>query len=56
MTINGNHAMRSGRLVEDTVAFPENFFVLTNLDAHGTLQHNIKLLAVMGGGVDRLIL
>ena len=48
--------MGSRGIVENTVAFPENFFVLTNLDAHGTLQHNIELLAVMGGGVNGFIL
>ena len=30
--------------------------MLTYLDAHSALQHDIELLAVMGGGMDRFIL
>ena len=48
--------MGCGGLIEDAVTFPQNFLVVTNLNAHSTLDHQIKLLSGVGGGVNRLVL
>ena len=56
VTVNGDHTVRRGRFVENRIAFSEDFLMFTHLDPHGALQHNVELLAVMGGGVDGFIL
>ena len=37
LTVNGDHAMGSGRIVEDRVAFVQYFLMVSNPDTHGTL-------------------
>ena len=56
LTVDGNHAVGGGGFVENAVALPEDFLVIADADAHGTLDHQVKFLTGMGGGVDGLIL
>ena len=56
LAFDGDHAMGGGGLIEDGVAFVEDFLVLANADTQGTLQNQVEFLTVVGDGVDGLVL
>ena len=54
--VDGDHAVGRGALVEDAVALVERLLVVADAHAHRALEHKIKFLAAVGGGVDGLML
>ena len=56
LTAHGDLAMGGGAFEEDAVPFVQDLLMLPHPDAHGALQHHVKLLAGVGDGVDGLFL
>jgi len=56
LAAHGNHAVRGGGVVINTVALIEDFHMLADLHLQGALVHKVELLTGMGGQMDGLIL
>ena len=53
---DGNHSVRSGRFIENGVAFVKDFIMVADLDFKRTFYNKVKFLSGVGCGMDRLVL
>ncbi len=56
LLVDGDHAVRRGTLVENAVTLAEDLDMVTDLNFHAALEHEVELLAGVRRRVDRFLL
>ena len=54
LAVHGNHAVGGGGFIVDAVTGVEDLLMVAHADPQGALQHQVELVALVGGGGDGL--